>query len=69
MMKANPISPGALSIRLVVYFCCLIGLFYSIVTFTPWAPYLPVGGHDLDLPGTAQNIFEVLNEEGGGLLG
>ena len=46
--------------RLAIYFACVIGLMLSIVTLTPWAQFLPLGGHDLDLPGTAQNFIDSL---------
>ena len=67
-MQINPITPSALAVRLAIYFGCVIGVFFSIASFTPWAPFLPIGGHDLELPGTAQNAFEALSEQGGGLL-
>ena len=68
-MEANPMTPRRLAMRLLVYFACVIGLFAFVATFTPWAPFMPIGGHDLDLPGTAQEIFETLQSaEGGGLL-
>jgi len=62
-------TPGRPAARLLIYFGCLIVLFGAVATYTPWAPYLPLGGNDLDLPGTAQEIFETLQRtEGGGLL-
>ena len=67
-MNSNSRTPSALALRLAIYFGCVIGLFVAIATFAPWAPFLPVGGHDLDLPGTAQSVFESLGEEGSGLL-
>ncbi len=67
-MQINAITPRALAARLAIYFGCVIGLMLSIGTFTPWAQFLPMGGHELDLPGTAQNGLEALTEQGGSLL-
>lgn len=67
-MQSSLITPSAMALRLAIYFSCVIGLIYSIAAFTPWAPFLPIGGHDLDLPGTAQNVLEALSDQGGGLL-
>ena len=67
-MQTSPLTPGILGARLVIYFGCVIGLFYAIVTFTPWASYLPIGGYNLALPGTVQDAFEALGDQGGGLL-
>jgi hypothetical protein len=60
----NQITPSALAVRLAVYFACVIGLQLSILTFTPWAQFLPIGGHELDLPGSAQEVLAALSEQG-----
>ena len=49
-MQANTMTSGRLAVRLAIYFACVIGLFLFIVTLTPWATLVPIGGHDLDLP-------------------
>lgn len=59
-MQIDSITPRAMAARLAIYFACVIGLMLSIVTLTPWAQFLPLGGHDLDLPGTAQNFIDSL---------
>ena len=59
-MQANTMTSGRLAMRLAIYFACVIGLFIFIVTLTPWATFVPVGGHDLDLPGTAENFIDTL---------
>ncbi len=59
-MQINAITPRAMAARLAMYFACVIGLFIFIVTLTPWAMFVHVGGHDLDLPGTAQNFIDTL---------
>ena len=46
--------------RLAVYFAVVTGLLVFIVTSTPWVSLIPLGGHDLDLPGTSQNILDTL---------
>ncbi len=52
-------TPGRLAVRLVVYFACTIGLFLSLLFYAPWAEdILPVGGTEIDVPGTAEEIFE-----------
>lgn len=68
-MQTNPTTPGRLTVQLLVYFFCAIGLFVAMGSYSPWAAFVPLGGHELDLPGTAQEIFETLQSaEGGGLL-
>ena len=59
-MPVNSMTPGHLAVRFAIYFACVIGLFIFIVTLTPWATFLPVGGHDLDLPGTASGFIDTL---------
>lgn len=59
-MQANTMTSGRLAARLAIYFACVIGLFIFIVALTPWATFVPVGGHDLDLPGTAQDFIDSL---------
>ncbi len=59
-MQANTMTSGRLALRLAIYFAGVIGLMLSIVTLTPWAQFLPLGGHDLDLPGTTQTFIDSL---------
>ena len=68
-MLANPVTPPGLARRLLIYFACLIALLAFLGTLTPWAPFLPIGGHELDLPGAGGEVFGALQiPEGGGLL-
>ena len=50
-------TPQGLTKRLLIYFGCLIASLAALVMLTPWAAYLPLGGHELDLPGTAQEVL------------
>lgn len=64
-MQSDSLTPQRLATRLLIYFACLIGSLAAIVTLTPWAPFLPVGGHELDLPGTGQEVLESLQATAG----
>jgi hypothetical protein len=65
-MRNNPTTPTRLAMHLTVYFGFVIGALAAISTFLPsTALILPLGGHDLDLPGTAQEILETVQTAGG----
>ena len=67
-MQDHSMTPPRLTKRLLIYFVCFIGLVAVTVAFTPWAAYMPVGGHNLELPGAGQEVLENLqNGEGSGL--
>jgi hypothetical protein len=56
---ALAITPGRLAIRLTIYFACLIGGLALLMSYTEWGPaILPLGGYDLDLPGSVGEIVE-----------
>lgn len=62
-------TPVRLARRLLIYFACVLVPLGFLGTLTPWAPFLPIGGHTLDLPGAGTNVLEALQiPEGGGLL-
>lgn len=66
-MNRNPLTPARLAMRLIYYFAGLIGVFVVLMSFTSWGPtIIPLGGHDLDLPGTAREIFETLQSDEAG---
>jgi hypothetical protein len=67
-MQANSMTPSRLAKRLLIYFVGLIGLFAVLAIFTPWAGYLPIGGHELDLPGTADEVLDTLQRAEAGSL-
>ena len=47
--------------RLAVYFACTIGLFASLLLFAPLdTDVLPVGGNQVDVPGAADDILEII---------
>jgi predicted signal transduction protein with EAL and GGDEF domain len=65
-MRTNPITPTHLAVQLLIYFVIVIAALATASTYLAWAPFiLPIGGHDLDLPGTAQEIFETVQSPGG----
>ena len=54
-------TPGRLAARLVVYFACAIGLFGSLLIFAPWgADILPFGGNEVDVPGSAEELLDLI---------
>ncbi len=60
-MDVGSMTPGRLAARLVVYFACAIGLFGSLLIFAPWgADLLPFGGNELDVPGTTEEVLDLL---------
>ena len=60
-MDVGTMTPGRLAAALVVYFACAIGLFGSLLTFAPWgSDLLPFGGNDLDVPGTTEQVLDLL---------
>ena len=63
-MKFYAISPSALGVRLVVYFAVVVGALFALVSLAPSSvAILPIGGLELDLPGTATEFFESLENE------
>jgi hypothetical protein len=47
--------------RLVVYFIFILSLFAILVFFVPWgSDVLPVGGNEIDVPGSAEAIFDAI---------
>ncbi len=64
MLEISGMTPQRLSIRLLVYFALVIGALATLLTVAPWAPtILPIGGLDLDLPGTAEDLVESLQSD------
>ena len=60
-MDPSTMTPGRMAVRLVVYFACTIGLFSSVLVFVPWGPdVLPFGGTEVDVPGSAENILDAI---------
>ncbi len=61
-MDANAVTPGQLAVRLVVYFVCVLGVFATLLIFVPWGTdILPVGGNEIDVPGSAEAILELID--------
>jgi len=69
MLEISGTTPQRLGIRLLVYFGFLIGAFATVIIVAPSAlPLLPIGGIDVDLPGTTtEDLIESLqiNRESG----
>ena len=60
-MDVSTMTPGRLAVRLAVYFVCTLGLFASLLLFAPWtADFLPIGGNDVDVPGTTEELLDVI---------
>jgi hypothetical protein len=60
-VDVTTMTPGRLAARLVVYFACALGLFASLLVFAPWgADLLPFGGNELDVPGTTEEVLDLL---------
>ena len=59
-MQVNSMTAGRLAVWLAIYFAGVIGLFIFIVTSTPWVTFVPIGGNDLDLPGSTRDIIDTL---------
>jgi len=67
-VEASALTPARLAVRLSIYFSCLIGGLLAVVTYTSWgATILPLGGYDLDLPGTADEIVASMRSTSGSL--
>ncbi len=61
-MGANAVTPGQVAVRLVVYFVCVLGVFATLLIFVPWGTdILPVGGNEIDVPGSAEAILELID--------
>ena len=53
------ISPGNLAMRLIGYFAALVIGTYILITAAPSSiNVLPIGGLDLDLPGSATELLD-----------
>ena len=62
-MDPSTMTPGRMAVRLVVYFACTIGLFASVLLFVPsGADILPIGGHEIDVPGAAEDFLEAIDD-------
>ncbi len=60
-MGQQPISPRALAVRLLVYFAALVlGIFALVRLFPDSVEMLPIGGLDLDLPGSSADFVDAL---------
>ena len=58
MQSAN-VTPKTLALRLCAYFAVLIVVLAALATFLPMSrEFMPVGGRTLDVPATAQQIFQ-----------
>lgn len=58
-MQYNPVTPRMLAMRLFIYFAALIAVLATLATFLPTSQeFLPLGGRALDVPATAQEIFQ-----------
>ena len=60
-MKANATTPTQLAVQLVIYFACVLGALATVVELTDWSPILPIGGRDVDVPGSADEILQTLS--------
>ena len=61
-MGQQPITPRALTVRLLVYFAAIVlGVFLLVRLFPDSVKMLPIGGLDLDLPGSAADLVETLS--------
>ena len=60
-MNVSNMTPWRMTVRLVVYFTCTIALLASLVLFSPLSTdVLPVGGNQVDVPGTSEDILEII---------
>lgn len=59
-MQAKATTPARLAVRLAVYFACVIGTLAIVAELTDWSPMLPIGGHDVNVPGTADEVLGTL---------
>jgi hypothetical protein len=60
-MNMQHIYPGSLAIRLIGYFAALVIGTYVLITAVPSSMnVLPIGGLDLDLPGSATELLDSL---------
>ncbi len=67
-MESYPLTPARLALRLSLYFAIALGSLWALATYFPWSEqYLPVGGNDLQLPGTVEELAESLQGGGAGI--
>ena len=60
-MDVSTMTPGRMAARLVVYFIFILGVFATLLFFVPWGTdVLPVGGNEIDVPGSAEAIFDAI---------
>ena len=60
-MDVSTMTPGRMAARLVVYFIFILGVFATLLFFVPWGTdVLPVGGNEIDGPGSAEAIFDAI---------
>ncbi|NNC66195.1 MAG: DUF4956 domain-containing protein [Gammaproteobacteria bacterium] len=58
-MQNTIVTPKILALRLCGYFAVLIAVFASLATFVPMSQeFMPFGGRAVDVPATAQQIFQ-----------
>jgi hypothetical protein len=58
-VQTGLITPKLLALRICAYFAVLIACLAVLGTFVPWSQeYLPFGGRALDIPATAEQIFQ-----------
>lgn len=67
-MESKLLTPARLALRLSVYFAIALGSLLALAAYFPGAEqYLPVGGNDLQLPGTVEELAESLQGGGAGI--